>query len=923
MRKVSPDRKEVLACVEHVLGSDIFSRSPQARRFIRYVVDRALDDDADGLKAYTIGVHALGVNSNRSNPETTARMQASRVRRLLLRYYEGVGRQDSLEMRLPVGGYEPQFISRAPPRALDGENLSTFPTIFFEDFENLTQEAQDSPFCRGLGDEISELLVQVAALRVAHHSVPDTGTHNEFVLSGSLTRSGNDIRISCRLRCLFDGERVWSHHFDAELNDRNTLEVQDQLALLIASQVGDPAFGALARAHRQITLRHGPLTPAQSFYRLLCAPNAASLKSARSALEASLPEGDALHHACAACVMALHYCSAPANRSADLLSAESLARTAMDQDSECALAHLAKALVHYLHHERGPAEREFALAMEYERASTSVAALAGNFIALMGNWELGLGIVNQAQKIEPRLPSYLQTANFLYLFYERSDPARALVIAESLELKDSGWGALLEACCLSILDRPADSRRAISRALKASPQLAKRMSKHLSAVLFIEEMAERLTEAAGDAGLMARYEKSPRTPRYTVPATPRALPSEIRVGILHSLTGPMALSETHLVNAAMLAIEEINAAGGVLGRPVRGIVEDGASDPRVFEQKAERLVKEDGVTGIFGCWLSSSRKAVLPIVERHGLLLWYPLQYEGLEDSRNIVYTGSCLNQQIEPAVRWAFRQNRRRCFLVGSDYVYPRTANHLIRGLVEAAGGEVVGEHYEPLGRANFEEVATTIARTGPDIVYNTVNGADNIALLRALSQASVTANESPLMSFSLSELELAQCGKLAQGHLACWSYFRSSESPENLALVAKFRRRYGDSAVLSDPSVTAYAQMHLWKDVAERAGCLDAAALLSHLNGSQLSLGGEVLDVCENNHVERRAIIGEVGAGHDFHIKWRSNRRIAPKPWLGVEESDPKTRQLVLTALRALPTMAEQNSFDLRNLPSRGVVG
>jgi urea transport system substrate-binding protein len=221
-----------------------------------------------------------------------------------------------------------------------------------------------------------------------------------------------------------------------------------------------------------------------------------------------------------------------------------------------------------------------------------------------------------------------------------------------------------------------------------------------------------------------------------------------------------------------------------------------------------------------------------------------------------------------------------------------------------------VIGEHYAPLGRADFTEVAQAIARTAPDIVYNTLNGADNISFFEALTRAGVTANETPVLSFSLSELELSRCPELLVGHLACWSYFRTTDTPENKDLVERFRRRYGDGAILSDPSVTAYAQLHLFKDVAEQAGSLQTADLRRKLLGSQLSLGGEVLDVCENNHVERRASIGEIVSGGEFQIKWRSNRRIAPKPWLGVEEAEPLARGLIVQALRALPQMAEQNS-------------
>jgi urea ABC transporter urea binding protein len=441
------------------------------------------------------------------------------------------------------------------------------------------------------------------------------------------------------------------------------------------------------------------------------------------------------------------------------------------------------------------------------------------------------------------------------------------------------------------------------------PLFARKPDKLLRQWLFIPELAESLAGAVMDAGLGPPSRKPRSRPEYKVAVSRRELPSEIRIGILQSLSGTMALSEAQLVNAAMLAVEEINQQGGVMGRPLRAIVEDGASDPMRFRERARKLVSEDRVTSIFGCWTSSSRKAVLPIVEQEDALLWYPMQYEGLEKSRHIVYTGSCLNQQIEPAIRWALKLKRNRAYTVGSDYVFPRTANRLIRALVEAGGGSVVGEAYEPLGNARFGEIAAEIAELEPDIIYNTVNGADNVALFEALSKAGIRARETPVMSFSVSEIELSRCTDSAQGHLACWSYFQSMDSPQNRDLVRRFRGRYGESEVLSDPVVTAYSQVHLWKDVVERAGSLETDAVLSHLSGSRMDLGGEVLEVVENNHVWRRAVIGEA-RGNQFDVVWRSSQPIAPLPWLGVDKTDFMSRDLILGALQALPEMAERSS-------------
>jgi ABC-type branched-subunit amino acid transport system substrate-binding protein len=229
---------------------------------------------------------------------------------------------------------------------------------------------------------------------------------------------------------------------------------------------------------------------------------------------------------------------------------------------------------------------------------------------------------------------------------------------------------------------------------------------------------------------------------------------EIQIGVLHSLSGTMAISEAHLVDAVLMAIEEVNRGGGVLGRPVRPIVEDGASEPDTFAAKAEKLLAEEQVATIFGCWTSSSRKAVKPVVERHHSLLWYPVQYEGLEESPNIIYTGSCLNQQIEPAVHWALARGQRRCFLLGSDYVFPRIANRLIHALVTRGDGHVLDERYVPLGSRDFAEAVVAIQRLQPDIVFNTINGEDNLAFFREYTRRGMDADACPVMSFSFSEI-------------------------------------------------------------------------------------------------------------------------------------------------------------------------
>ncbi|MBJ7260107.1 MAG: urea ABC transporter substrate-binding protein, partial [Chthoniobacterales bacterium] len=271
---------------------------------------------------------------------------------------------------------------------------------------------------------------------------------------------------------------------------------------------------------------------------------------------------------------------------------------------------------------------------------------------------------------------------------------------------------------------------------------------------------------------------------------PEATP--IRVGILQSMTGTLAISARPVVDATLLAIEEINAQGGLLGRRLEPVIADGRSDSDVFAAEAERLMTKEKVSVVFGCWTSSSRKAVGPVFEKHNHLLFYPVQYEGLEQSPNIVYNGATPNQQVMPAVSYALANFGPRVFLVGSDYVFPRTANAIIRDQVAALGGEIVGELYMPLGGKNAAPIIDAIVAAKPDVILNTINGDSNIAFFRALREAGVRPDRLPVVSFSISETELPELGAEAMaGNYAAWNYFQSVDTPENRAFLEKFRAR------------------------------------------------------------------------------------------------------------------------------------
>lgn len=359
--------------------------------------------------------------------------------------------------------------------------------------------------------------------------------------------------------------------------------------------------------------------------------------------------------------------------------------------------------------------------------------------------------------------------------------------------------------------------------------------------------------------------------------------SPIRVGILHSLTGTMAASEKPVVDGCMLAIEEINAAGGVLGRRVEPIVRDGASDPATFAREAERLIREDGVVAIFGCWTSASRKEVKPVVERLGSVLFYPVQYEGLEQSPRIVYLGAAPNQQIIPAVRWTIESIGPRVHLVGSDYVFPRVANQIIRDQVEALGGEVVGEDYLPLGDLKVGGVVERIVASRPDAILNTVNGDTNVALFRALREAGVTPETTPTVSFSIGEPELASMDAASlAGDFAAWNYFQSLGGEENEAFVESYRRRFGADRVLSDPVEAGVVAVRLWATAAAQEGEVDPDAVLRGVGRQHLAAPhGPVAIDPRTLHAWKTARIGRIEADGSIREVWSSGEPVRPMPF------------------------------------------
>ena len=359
---------------------------------------------------------------------------------------------------------------------------------------------------------------------------------------------------------------------------------------------------------------------------------------------------------------------------------------------------------------------------------------------------------------------------------------------------------------------------------------------------------------------------------------------DLRVGILHSLTGTMASTESPVIDATLLAIEEINERGGILGREIQAVVIDGASDEHVFARQAAALIADAKVCAIFGCWTSASRKSVLPVVERQDHLLMYPTQYEGMEQCANIFYTGAAPNQQIIPAVSWAVGfLRKKRFFLVGWNSVYSWAANAIIRDEVQACGGEIVGEEYVLPDSTEVTRVVRTIAQTEPDIIFNSLVGDMNLFYTRLLRAAGITPEKIPTVYFSVGEIELLSLSaREIVGDYAAWNYFQSLDRPENHAFVKKFRSRYGRQRVLADTMEAGYLGVHLWAQTAHAVDPDDVPAIRQALPNQTLEApGGRVRIDAENQHTWKTMRLGRIVEGGQFEIVWGSEKPIRPEPY------------------------------------------
>ncbi|MRH87230.1 urea ABC transporter substrate-binding protein [Nocardia sp. SYP-A9097] len=358
----------------------------------------------------------------------------------------------------------------------------------------------------------------------------------------------------------------------------------------------------------------------------------------------------------------------------------------------------------------------------------------------------------------------------------------------------------------------------------------------------------------------------------------------IKIGSLHSLTGTMAISEVTVANATKMAVDQINAAGGVMGKKVDLVLEDGASDPKTFAEKAEKLISSDCVAAVFGGWTSSSRKAMKPKFETLNSLLYYPVQYEGLEDSKNIFYTGATTNQQIVPALDYLKQKGITSLYLVGSDYVFPQTANREIKAYAKANGIEIKGEDYAPLGSTDFSTIVNKVRNSKAGAVFNTLNGDSNVAFFREYSNAGLKATDMPVVSVSIAEEEVAGIGaQNITGQLTAWNYYQTVDSPANKAFVAAYKAAFGANKPTSDPMEAAYASVYLWKNTVEKAKSFAVADIQAAADGvSYDAPEGTVTIDGSNHHITKTARIGEIRADGLIYTVWDSGKAVQPDPYL-----------------------------------------
>ncbi len=371
----------------------------------------------------------------------------------------------------------------------------------------------------------------------------------------------------------------------------------------------------------------------------------------------------------------------------------------------------------------------------------------------------------------------------------------------------------------------------------------------------------------------------------------------IKVGILHSLSGTMAISETALKDVALMTFEMINAKGGVLGRPIEPVVVDPASNWPLFAEKARQLITKDKVSAVFGCWTSVSRKSVLPVFEELNSLLYYPVQYEGEELSQNVFYTGAAPNQQAIPATEYLMSKEgggAKKFVLLGTDYVYPRTTNKILRAFLKSKGvpESAIMEEYTPFGHSDYQTIIAKIkkfAAGGKTCVISTINGDSNVPFYKELGNQGIKATDIPVVAFSVAEQELAGIDtKPLVGQLAAWNYFESLKNPQNASFVKMWKdyvkaKGLKDYPVTDDPMEATWIGIHMWKQAVEKAGSPDVDKVRKAMAGQTFKAPcGFTVKMDEtNHHLHKPVLIGEIRGDGQFSVVWKTKGPIRAQPW------------------------------------------
>ncbi len=364
----------------------------------------------------------------------------------------------------------------------------------------------------------------------------------------------------------------------------------------------------------------------------------------------------------------------------------------------------------------------------------------------------------------------------------------------------------------------------------------------------------------------------------------------IKIGVLHSLSGTMAISETTLKDTVQMLVDEQNKKGGVLGKKIEAVVVDPASNWPLFAEKARELISKDKVSAIFGCWTSVSRKSVLPVVEELNGILFYPVQYEGEESSKNVFYTGAAPNQQAIPAVDYLLKQGVKRWALVGTDYVYPRTANKILEAYLRSKGfkDEDIMISYTPFGHSDWQSIVSDIKKFGTagkkTAVVSTINGDANVPFYKELSNQGISAKDIPVVAFSVGEEELSGIDtKPLVGHLAAWNYFESVDSDANDDFIEEWHKYTGDEKrVTNDPMEATYIGFNMWVKAVEKAGTTESNAVQDALIGVTVpNLSGSYATMMPNHHITKPVLIGEIQEDGQFQVVDETPTTVVADEW------------------------------------------